>query len=221
MFNKISNKFKQLYNLYLVKDPFAINAKKWFDDNGDDTLRLNYPLNQSSIVIDIGGYIGDYAEAINNKYGCQVLLFEPVPEFYDKCLKRFKDNPSISCYNYGLSSKTDTLEIELDANSSSFIKKNLGKNSQLVQVRSILEVFEELKLDQIDLIKINIEGGEYDLLPEIISSGIVKKVKYLQIQFHTFANNAVEYRLQILDLLSKTHHQMWNYEFIWESWELT
>lgn len=220
MLSKISNKLKQIFKLYIVKDPVVINAKKWFQDNGDNTLRLNYPLNQSSIVIDVGGYIGDYAEAINHKFGCQVLLFEPVPEFYQQCLDRFKNNPAISCYNYGLSSKTDTLEIELDENASSFIKSKSGKNSKSVQVRSILEVFQELNLDRIDLIKINIEGGEYELLPAIINSGIVKNIRYFQIQFHTFAQNAVDCRLQILDSLSKTHRQMWNYEFIWESWEL-
>ena len=58
LLRKIKNKAHQLYQIHIAKDPFYIAHKKWVDDQGDQTLRLNYPLNQSSIVFDVGaGYI--------------------------------------------------------------------------------------------------------------------------------------------------------------------
>lgn len=206
--------------MYVLRDSFLISAKNWFLDKGDETLRLIYPLDKSSVVFDVGGYQGDYAEAIHKKHGCQVYLFEPVPSFYQECVERFSNNPSITCFNYGLSSNTGWFEIGLDDNASSFKKIDIGEKTQLAQLRSVTEIFAELGLKKIDLIKINIEGGEFDLLPAIIDSGLIKQIKYLQIQFHNFIEGSVQNRQSIRKSLGKTHREMWNYEFVWESWEL-
>ena len=32
------------------------DVDRWFGDNGDHTLRLDYPLNEDSVVLDLGGY---------------------------------------------------------------------------------------------------------------------------------------------------------------------
>lgn len=132
---KINNKIIQLYKVHVQRDPFSRAANKWFSDKGDETLRLNYQLDKTSIVFDVGGYLGDYAEAIYQKFGCQVYLFEPVPQFYDSCVERFRNNPSIICLNYGLSSKSGWFEINLNNNESSFKKAGLSNISQKAEVR--------------------------------------------------------------------------------------
>jgi hypothetical protein len=68
--------------------------------------------------------------------------------------------------------------------------------------------------------KINIEGGEFDLLPAAIDSGLIERIKFIQVQFHQFIPNAIENRLQIHKALEKSHRQMWCYDFVWESWAL-
>lgn len=220
MYLRLVKKIKYLFKLYVLRDSFLINAKNWFLVKGDETLRLSYPLNKSSIVVDVGGYVGDYAEAIYKKYGCTVYLFEPVPSFYNECVKRFSGNSSIVCLNYGLSSSSGWFEIGLDDNASSFKKIDIGEETQLARLRSVTEVFAELGLSKVDLIKINIEGGEFDLLPAMVDSGLIKQVRYLQIQFHNFIEGANQNRQKIRESLRKTHREMWNYEFVWESWEL-
>ena len=171
-------------------------------------------------MFDVGGYVGDYADGVYERFGCHIFVFEPVPEFYSQCVERFKGNESIRCLNYGLSSKSGWFEITLSNNQSSFNKAELSGIKQKAEVRSITEVFSELGMERIDLIKINIEGGEFDLLPAIINSGLIEKIKYLQVQFHNFDSNAAEARSKIRKALEKTHCEMWNYEFLWESWEL-
>lgn len=216
---KLARKINHLYKLYILRDPFLCNVKKWFADQGDETLRLDYPLNTDSVVFDVGGYLGDYADAIHKKFGCRVYVFEPVPMFYEECVKRFNNNPSITCFNYGLSSVSGWFEMRLDDNGSSF-KTIEGGTLQQAQIRAISEVISDLDINKIDLIKINIEGGEFDLLPAIIDSGLINRIKYVQVQFHNFITHAVENRLAICNSLEKTHREMWNYEFVWESWEL-
>ena len=40
------------------------NKNSW----NDDSLRVNYNLNEDSIVIDLGGYVGWFTDVINEKY---------------------------------------------------------------------------------------------------------------------------------------------------------
>ena len=55
---------------------------RWIDDKGDSELRLNYNLNEDSVVVDLGGFKGDWSALISEKYSCNIHIFEPVREFY-------------------------------------------------------------------------------------------------------------------------------------------
>lgn len=217
---RIRSKFIQLFKLYVLRDSFSWNIKRWFAVRGDDTLRLGYALDKSSVVFDVGGYLGDFAENINRKFNCQVHVFEPVSSFYRHCVERFLANPSIQLHNYGLSCASGCFEIVLNSNESSFHRVDQPGTREWAELRSIGEVVAELGVDRIDLLKVNIEGGEFQLLPEIIRSGLIRKIRYLQIQFHNFDLDAPAARSRIRHDLSATHRQMWNYDFVWESWEL-
>lgn len=213
-------KFNYLYRRYLLRDPFLREIARWFKDRGDETFRLDYPLVSDSIVFDLGGYHGDFAAAINNRYCCNVYVFEPVPEYYQKCVERFRDNSRIVCLNFGLASEEGLMKMSLAENASSIVSAHAKGALLKVRVRSIVEFINEIGLSQIDLMKINIEGGEFDVLPAIINSGDIEKVQHLQIQFHNFIENAAVRRDEIRISLQKTHTEMWNYNFVWESWKL-
>jgi FkbM family methyltransferase len=217
---KIKNKMISLYRQYILRDSFLLEASRWFRDKGDETLRLTYPLNRESLVFDLGGYHGDFAAAVHERYGCKVYIFEPVPSFYQKCVDRFQGNDKIVCLNYGLASVNGWLNINLAENASSFSSPRMKGVVQRVELRSVVECIRELNIDKIDLMKINIEGGEFDILPAIIQSGDIVRVNYLQVQFHNFIDHAVELRTAIRVQLGHTHAVMWNYDFIWESWKM-
>ena len=217
--SKIQSRLVLLYHQYIRRDPFLLEAAHWFKDKGDETLRLDYPLTHNSLVFDLGGYHGDFAAAVYERYGCKVYIFEPVPEFHQKCVTRFQGNHQIVCLNFGLSSADGWLDIGLAENASSFASPHAKGAVQRVQVRSVIECIRELGVDHIDLMKINIEGGEFDVVPAIIESGDIRKVQYLQVQFHNFVDHAAKRRVAIRTQLANTHMEMWNYEFIWESWK--
>lgn len=221
LLSKITNKLMALYRRYIRRGPFLLEVARWFKDKGDETLRLDYLLTEESIVFDIGGYQGDFAAAIHDKYGCKVYVFEPVSGFYKQCMTRFQGNSKIVCLNYGLSSSDALLDIGLAENASSFSSPHATGEMQQVEVRGVVECLRKLDIERIDLMKINIEGGEFEILPAIIRSGDISKVQYLQVQFHNFVNDAIKKRAAIRAQLSATHMEMWNYEFVWESWELT
>ncbi len=205
----------------VLRDPFLQTIKKWFRDDGDNTLRLDYPLNPSSVIFDVGGYRGDFAETMRQLYGSRIFVFEPHPFFYSQCTKRFLNDQSVSVLNYGLSNQNGWFDIIDSDDGSSFVNATLKSSevhkAELVDVR---EVMLKLNLQKIDLLKINIEGGEYTLLPALLDSGLIKSIEYIQVQFHDFIPNAVAMREKIRSELMVTHEQMWNYPFVWESWKL-
>ena len=65
---------------------------RWNSDDGDNTHRLNYELNNTSLVIDLGGYYGEWSEKIFNKYGCNIIIIEPVIEFYNEIVKYYNEH---------------------------------------------------------------------------------------------------------------------------------
>jgi len=217
-------KIKKFYKIYIAKDECTINLAKWFKDGGDKNLRFNYPLTSESIVFDLGGYKGDFAASIYDKYKCYVYIFEPIKKYHLDCVKRFQGYKKIKCFNYGLSNENGRFLINVDEDRSSLIKNsvstsNLSAFQEEVLIKSFSEELKILKVEYIDLLKINIEGSEFLILPDIISKKIINKIKYLQVQFHTFFPNSKRLRDQIREKLTETHEEEWNYTYVWESWK--
>ncbi len=207
--------------LYIIKDEFTVEAKRWVKDNGDKTHRLDYPtLNSDSIVFDLGGYLGDFAYEINRKYGCHVYVFEPHPKFYNQCIERFRDNEKITPYNFGVSDRDGKFTLSDSVDGSSFINpKHSDKKGVTCEVKELFSVLNYLGIKTIDLMKINIEGAEYPLLNHIVKQNKASTVNNYQIQFHNFVDDADRQRDTLVSELKKTHKRTWCYKFIWENWE--
>ena len=205
----------------VVRDVHKFEVARWFRDRGDETLRLDYPeLDENSVVFDVGGYKGDFANAIHEKYGCTVYLFEPHPEFFRVCVDRFKMNSRVVPLNFGLSDKNGLFGLSDSADGSSFLNPKQPHIEGIeCEVKEILSAIEELGVSEIDLMKINIEGGEYPLLLGLASQSALNRVDQYQIQFHNFVDEAESMRDEIVGALSKTHDQTWCYKFVWENWK--
>lgn len=194
------------------------NVLRWKLVNGDKSLRINYPLNSNSVVFDVGGYIGEWSSDIYKKYKCYIYAFEPIPEYYMVIKKRFRHVKKIQVLNCGLAARTKYVNLHLAKDATS----EYGASSKIQKVRliNIKEILSEYKIKTIDLIKLNIEGGEYDLLEYLIEADMIKKFKNIQVQFHRSVN-AFEARTdRIQQSLSKTHSLTYQYPFVWESWSL-
>ncbi|VAX34855.1 hypothetical protein MNBD_UNCLBAC01-1097 [hydrothermal vent metagenome] len=203
--------------LYVIRDPFTVSVNKWFKDDGDNTLRLNYPLTEDSIVLDVGGYEGEWSNKIYEKYESHIFIFEPVVKYYEKITNRFSSNKKIKVYNFGLADKDTTAAISM-LNDGSSIYKLKGESEKII-LKNIENFIKDNGIDKIDLIKINIEGGEYPLLKMMIEKNIINKCQSIQVQFHDFYPNAIALRTEIRESLKKTHFITYDYPFVWENWQ--
>jgi FkbM family methyltransferase len=201
-----------------IQDIQAERVKPWLDVNGDQTLRMDYPLNNNSVVFDLGGYEGQWASDIYSRYRCKIYIFEPVPQFAKEIKQRFLKNPDIHVQDFGLSDKDGKIKLSMEANATSAYKES--DDSVEVELRKANHFIKEKNIESIDLIKINIEGGEYDLLDHLLSEGLVRNIQNLQIQFHDFVPDAETRMNHIQDQLKKTHELTYQFPFVWENWRL-
>lgn len=190
---------------------------RWIADAGDRTHRLNYLIQASEIVIDLGGYEGQWASDIFSRYLCTIHVVEPVRSYAKNISNRFKNNKSIIVHECALGSKSGTLSISISGDASSAFKcSELTDTAKVVDFNSWMD---SQKIKEIALLKINIEGGEFDLLEHLIATGTIKRIRNIQVQFHDFLPDAHTRMRRIQNDLSKTHEITYQYLFIWENWE--
>ena len=84
---------------------------------------------------------------------------------------------------------------------------------------NILDCLNKLKLEKVDLLKLNIEGEEYSLLESLIENNELKRFSDIQIQFHNFIDNAEQRRDFIRKTLSKNFTLEYDFKFVWEGWK--
>lgn len=193
-------------------------VKPWIKDNGDKTLRLNYDLSERSIVFDLGGYEGQWASDIFSKYLCAIYVFEPSLSYANNIKSRFSKNSQIKVFQYGLGKEDKRFLLYSNDDASSVFKKDGTPNE--IEIKKASSFIKNNSISSIDLMKINIEGGEYDLLEELIEEDTIRLIKNIQVQFHDFVPDAKSRMTKIQRRLAETHQLTYQYEFVWENWVL-
>jgi len=193
---------------------------KYVEDGYNTLLYNNLILNEESIVFDIGGFKGDFTNMILNMYKCNIFIFEPITEYYNFIRNRFINDNLVKCYNFGLGgSNCDAVIRKSGSSSSIFSDFGSSEINENIKIRSITEFIINNDFNKIDLIKINIEGSEFDLLESLLlNNKIINRIYILLIQFHDFIKDADNRRYIIQKKLSKTHKKEFDYPYNWEKW---
>ena len=222
--NTSKNKFPRLLSVYyklrfLLKATYLKEPRAhlfWILKRGDNTSYKKFNLNTSSIFFDVGGFEGDYTQQILDEYDCTSYIFEPHPVYFQKLQKRFENNNRVKIFNYGLGGKSANVFLTDEDEGSKITDNKTGIN---IEIRDIVEVIKEQGIQKIDLLKLNIEGSEYELLEKLIESDEIKKIDKMKIQFHTNIAHHDLRRKKIRENLQSTHKEIWSYYFVWERWD--
>jgi FkbM family methyltransferase len=198
------------------------SLNQWKLDEGDKTHIFNYELNQNSTIIDLGGYYGIWVELLLQKIfplTPKIILVEPVVEYYNHLVLKFKNNPNVIILNCGVSTNNNeelkNLYLSSDGSSTNFKEGPITKINTL----PINKILSDNNVDNVDLIQINIEGDEYSLMEYMINSGIITKFKNIQVQYHLGVDNDRERREKIRNgLITNGFKLKFDYPFVWESW---
>ena len=190
----------------------------WERDRGDEIKIIDYPLDSTSQVIELGGFTGVWSKKIIDKFNPNLIIVEPIPQFVNELKHNFGNNPKVNIEKVAISTSNKTIKLYVKGCATS--ETNVV-SKKVVSVKSydINYFISKYNLSKIDLIQVNIECEEYPLIMNWIETGFLKNVKYLQVQFHTFCENYEENYKQIFEGLKKNGFEInYKYDFVWESW---
>ncbi len=181
--------------------------------------RYDYPLTPDSVVLDLGCYEGTFAAKIHEKYGCQVFAFEPVTPFFERCRDRFNGHhPKVIVLNLAVGGKEGEVEGRIKGDMSGlYADQGEPWKAKMVTMRQALQF---VGPRVVALLKINIEGGEFDLLEDMVRDDLMKNFDNIQVQWHAVVPNAIERYKDLQGELSKTHHLTFDAGWIWQNWRL-
>jgi FkbM family methyltransferase len=106
-------------------------------------------------ALDIGAHVGFWSQRLADKFG-QVISFEPVPDHYDCLAKNIESKTNVYVHNVAVGNEIGTVYMNQtieNSGMSSIVDNETGLKVPLVTIDS-------LGLNDIDFIKIDVEGFE-------------------------------------------------------------
>ena len=180
---------------YLDRNLKKINFIRKINYNlkSDYKIFKKFLLNKESLFVDLGANKGDVTQFIKDEFDCFTESYEPDKYTYKKLFKRFKNSKKNKTYNLGISKKNLKEKIYyhkkfilnnfIYSQSSSFVRNKLNIDINNFKIVKTLPIKKLLKrYEHIDLLKIDIEGYEYEILDDIIKNK--DKITYVLCELH-------------------------------------
>jgi FkbM family methyltransferase len=124
----------------------------------------------------------------------------------------------IHVHPFGLAASDATVPISLAADSSSVLASRRTGHTEQIRLVAIDTFLDESQITSVDLMKVNIEGGEYELLEAVLDKGLMPRFRDIQVQFHDFFPGAHDRMSAIRQRLRATHDATYQVDFVWENW---
>jgi FkbM family methyltransferase len=173
-----------------------------------DDIYRNFNINDLDTVIDIGANVGLFAKYMYSKGSKKVVLVEANPNLESNIKNMLDDDYNRSSvylspifsekkkvtFNYS-SSNSAIGSIAFD--SSMGVDYDSLTNQMELETITLDEIIEKENLERISLLKCDIEGGEYDLIPSLTDKQMSMIDKFM-IEIHSNDNNQIQ---PILDKL--------------------
>lgn len=148
-----------------------------------------------NIYIDLGAHDGKVLKRVIKAFnGVDLFVaFEPIPKFYNKLIKRFKNNHRVKIFPVAAAC-CDEDEIKFYIQRQRYDNKKIAQGSTLLGIYDHFEMVQAVnfskylernfKISDNIVVKIDIEGYEYDLLEHLIETGNIKYINKIYCEWH-------------------------------------
>lgn len=175
-------------------------------------------LGPDSLVLDIGGYEGNWGRLICERYGCRVHIFEPVGRFYREIMNRLLNHPQrerMTVHHFGVGSTTrkDRFRIHGDM-TGAFATGDEVEDVELLGIADLLQmpVFAGKQF----VLKLNCEGAEFQILEAMIEHDLLRYADVIHVQFHPVVASYQARHDAIVAALLKTHDHTFQAAWCWD-----
>ncbi|OWF40878.1 uncharacterized protein LOC110463234 [Mizuhopecten yessoensis] len=222
---KEQSRFEQCVKNY-ESDCKAAHTRFWSGDNQYVRHHHHKYLTNRSLMIDVGGNVGEDAEYFIQRYNPKsYVILEPLKLLYRNLVKKFENRRNIVTYNFGLAKKNDVFMVSIEGNdgdaTSPFMATTDGTCSLKVVNTTVFLTTLGVGCYDVDLLTINCEGCEYDVLESLLATSLINSFKHIQFATHTKLASLVDpvnRYCRIQELLQRTHRISYSYKFNWETW---
>lgn len=151
------------------------------------------PIDKNDILIDCGANVGDITSLMARTRGV-IYAFEPDPNAFRVIKRRFKYVRNVQIFNKGVCPQSQVMPffmhrtngkdpVDASVGSSFFEEKN--KKHEKINIECVdFPNFIEGLGRSVSLLKMDIEGMEFDVIDSLISSDQIKNIKKLIIETH-------------------------------------
>ncbi|MFV3410583.1 FkbM family methyltransferase [Bdellovibrio bacteriovorus] len=135
-------------------------------------------------------------------FGCDVYAFDPTPRAIEYANKLAGKNKKYHFYETGLWSHSDTLKFYTPANPENVSHSivNLQKTTKYIELKvdRLKSIMDQLGHRHLDLLKIDIEGAEYQVIKSIVEDKL--EIKTICVEFDEYFHAIdKQYRARITD----------------------
>jgi len=143
-------------------------------------------------VLDAGANIGFFTLwAARLAAGARIFSIEPAPESYDRLRENVRANgweDRVSCLQFALAGVSETRMVKMGKPKSQARRvlsydSNASEPIAAVTTKTLAQVFEEQGIDSLDVLKMDIEGGEYETLLSA-PSAVLRKIGRISLEYH-------------------------------------
>ncbi len=173
-------------------EPVVLVEKKLpLEFHGNDYCGWSIPvghLGSNSVVVDVGlGEDISFSRSIIQKYGCTVHGFDPTPRAIHY-VNRIAD-PKLVLHEFGVAAQGGQATFYLpndDAHVSGSLSRSshVGQHGIEVSLIALKDIFLLLGAERIHLLKLDIEGTEFDLIADEKFKEYAARIDCLCIEFH-------------------------------------
>lgn len=195
----------------IIKTVNTVNKIKFNFKNPFDCLFFNYyemfvydrystyNLNNKEIVIDIGANAGLFTKLCLNNGVKKVFSVEPNKNCLINLKHLFKNENRVTVIEKAINTCSEKIKLYTSKTNSTIasinkthvINESSDVEEQEVDSITISEIIQNNNLDKISLVKMDIEGAEYNIF-EMLSEKEFCKIESFLIEFHDNYNNKVE-----------------------------
>lgn len=162
-------------------------SKQWYGNSYGGFYVHPDLLNDKSIVYSFGiGKDMSFDLTILKNHRCSVFAFDPTPNSI-QWVSRQKPDSNLRFFPIGISTYDGLTVFNIPSNKKRISGSVLSLSDQeftqiQVEMKTLSTIMKELEHEEIDLLKLDIEGAEYEVIPQILNSKI--HPKQFIIEFH-------------------------------------
>ncbi len=155
-----------------------------------DSYTHGMNLSQNPVIIDVGGFVGDFslyaAKRLNAR---RVIVCEPSPRNWTLLLKNIEINgfqDRIEPVNKAVTAGGDLLmSVDAPDESQSTVSAYFERGYKLTPIPgiSIAQLLQDHSVESVDLLKIDCEGGEFEIL-ENMESDVYRRIRNIVFEYH-------------------------------------